>query len=426
MRRHISRREFVIGGAVGTAGLLVGGTSPGCLMPIAPPMTFDEPRETGKGPSVGELTYVEPNENAFPFLEVAGSPWEIGRSIGQRFAQQIRLGFERQAEWFKDLRDYADGEGRPAVAQMLAAAKKHTPRAVAELEGWAEGSGVPFDDLLTLNLKAELAALKKERTATCEPIAESQPGCSTVVLSTGDQVLHLHNEDGADAYADLMFVLLCRPEDAAPYFVLSYPGILPGNAPGVNAHGIATSANFIGTSEVRLGVGRYFLDRMILESKNIEEAIEWSAHPERAYAFHHVFTSIPEKRAVAIEVTPSKKEIVNIDGLYIHTNHLVFKTMKDETQDTLYVSSSSMTRWEVLSQWKAGLADPNSLNAKQLLEPLASHQGQPYSPCRHPAGDVRGFTLATVAFEAPSTAVTLYKGQPCMGRHKSYQRPAQI
>jgi hypothetical protein len=413
----------VIGGAAGTAGLVLGGVLPACGGPMPLPVT-GEPVEVTAGPPVGEIDYLEPSATRFPYLEAAGTPWEIGRTIGLRFADQLRLGFERRADWFADLKEFAAGEGKPAVAQMLAAAKRHTPRAVAELEGWAEGSGIPFHDFLVLNLKAELTALKKPRTGKPSATEEIQPGCSTIVLATGDQVLHLHNEDGADAYADLMFLLECTPEDGVPYLCLSYPGILPGNAPAINAAGFATSTNFIGTEEVRLGVGRYFLDRMILESRNIDEALEWSAHPERAYAFHHVFTSMPEKRAVAIEVTPTEKEIREIDGLYIHTNHLVFDSMRDEVQDEQYVSSSSTTRWDVLSRWKESVSDPSSLNVNQLLEPLASHEGKPYSPCRHPEGDVRGYTLATAVFRAPEGALRLYKGQPCQNLYAEYEQPS--
>jgi len=422
MRSGISRREFVIGGAAGTAGLLLGSVLPGCGVPTPVPVTGAPVRVT-TGPAVGEIAYLEPSAVKFPLLEVAGTPWEIGRTIGQRFADEVRLGFERRAAWFKDLKEFAAGEGKPAMVEFLAAARKHTPRAVAELEGWAEGSGVPFHDLLVLSLKAELDALKKQRAATCEPVTETHPGCSTIVLATGDRVIHLHNEDGADAYADLMFMLLCRPEDGPAYLTLSYPGILPGNAPAINAEGVATSTNFIGTDEVRLGVGRYFLDRMVLESRSIDEALEWSAHPERAYAFHHVFTSIKEKRAVAIEVTPSKKETVDIDGLYIHTNHLVFETMKGEVQDQEYVSSSSTTRYDVLSRWRDGIADPSALGVEQLLAPLASHEGAPYSPCRHPEGDIHGFTLATAVFEAPAGTMRVYKNQPCQNLFEDYVMP---
>ncbi|MFO8073542.1 MAG: C45 family peptidase [Polyangia bacterium] len=423
MNDKLNRREFIAGSVAGMAGLAWGCSGAGS----APAGRVGEPVSLGR-PDAGVATLASRAEKAFrsasdrelPLIEVAGSPREIGRAIGKRFGREIKTGLERRAEWFSELEEYAAGEeGRSAMEDFRAAARKHTPRAVEELEGWAEGAGIEAERLWVLNLKAEIRALIDRREE--KEGKGGQPGCSTVVVAEPGRVRHLHNEDGHEAYADSMFLVRARPTDGAEYFCLSYPGILPGNAPAINEHGVVQTTNFIYTKEVRRGVGRYFLDRMILESRDLAEALEWSSHPERAYAFHHVLTSVPEKRAVGIEVTPSKKKVHEIDGLYLHTNHLVLEGMADEEQDPDYVGSSSSSRWKVLEKWAAGADDPAALSDEELLAPLASHESAPYSPCRHPAGDVEGFTLATAFFEAPSGSLRLYKGQPCRGIHAEYR-----
>jgi isopenicillin-N N-acyltransferase-like protein len=295
---------------------------------------------------------------------------------------------------------------------------------MAELEGWAEGSGVPFEDLMVLNVKSEMYELLHQHTSQARKLDDPQPGCSTVVLVTPERLVHIHNEDGYDAYADLMFMLKVVPDEGAPYLTLSYPGILPGNAPAINANGLVQTTNFIGSREVKMGVGRYFLDRMILEARDIDEALRWATHPERAFAFHHVFSSIGEKKSVAVEVTSSKKEVVPIEGLFFHTNHLVFETMKEEEQDEEYVSSSSINRYEVIDAWTKTIEDPLALKRDDLLVPVSSHERKPYSPCRHPEGDVRGFTLATAVFEAPAATMRVSKSQPCIERWMEYEMPS--
>jgi isopenicillin-N N-acyltransferase-like protein len=415
--RPITRRRFVIGAATAASGLALG-ILPSCRdrtgRAVPPP-----PPEPVPPPPL-ESTYVDGSTMAFPYLEVSGGPREVGRAIGKRFAPQIRQGLDRRADWFKGLRDFAASAGRDAYDVFVSAARKHTPRALAELEGWAEGSGIPFEDLMVLNLKSELSELMSQRRK-----AEPQPGCSTIVLVTPERVIHLHNEDGDDAYADLMFMLLVHPDEGPSYLTLSYPGILPGNAPAVNARGLVQTTNFIGSREVRPGVGRYFLDRMILEAGSLDEALAWATHPERAFAFHHVLTSIPDRKSVAVEVTATKKEVVHIEGLFFHTNHLVFETMKDEEQDAEYVGTSSTSRYEVIRAWAAAIEDPSSLTRSRLLEPLMSHESKPYSPCRHPEGDVHGFTLATAVFEAPAATMRVSKSQPCLERWMEYPVPAR-
>ncbi|MCP4664257.1 MAG: hypothetical protein GY856_53410 [bacterium] len=393
-KAQTTRREFVVGGARGAFGLVAGAALAACG---------------------GVRTAVD-----FPSFEVSGSPREIGRGIGQRFGGEIRRGLERRAEWFAELKGFAKGAGQTAYDQCVEAAGKHTPRVVAELEGWAEGSGIPFADLMVLNLKAELGAMMKERD---EMPGEAPPGCSTVVLATPERVLHVHNEDGSDAYQDLMFVLRVRPEGGVGFLTLCYPGILPGNAPGINARGVAQTTNYIASREVRPGLGRYFIDRMALEAGSIDEALSWASHPERAYAFHHVFTSVPEKRSVGIEVTPTKKQVQPVEGLYLHTNHLILDGMADEPQDEEYVSSSSRSRWDVIRPWAERVKDSSALDRAQLLEPLSSHDGAPYSPCRHPRGEVRGLTLGTAVFEAPSGRVRFSYGPPCQDRWREYALP---
>ncbi len=417
----IGRRRFVVNGAFGTLGLFTASAFGGCG---GPGQTLD------KGdtfPESGELfpRSVAGSDTAFPYLEVSGTPMEIGRGIGRMFGDKIRMGLERRADWFGDLKAFALGEGKPAYDVFVAAAMKHTPRAFNELQGWAQGAEIPFETMMVLNLKAEFGAMiaKKEMETPTET-GEGNPGCSTVVFARDGQVIHLHNEDGHEVYTDLMFMIKAVPDDGIPYTCLSYPGILPGNAPAVNARGLVQTTNYIACKEVRLGVGRYFLDRMILEASSIDEALAWSTHPDRAFGYHHVFTSFPEKRSVAVEVSPGKKEVKEINGLYYHTNHLVFDDMRDEDQDEKYVSSSSTSRWEVISRWAKELKSADSLTLDDLKVPLSSHDGKPYSPCRHPAGDVKGFTLAQAVFEVPKETFTIIKGQPCKGPGEIYSRPS--
>lgn len=424
MTRGFSRRRFMVSTAAGALGLAATTRLAGCGLYLGPPLeTGEGAQKEAAGPELGPL--IEGSETAFPYVEVAGTPREIGRGIGKMFGDHVRTGLERRAEWFGSLKTFAMGDGRAAYDTFLAAAQKHTPRAYEELVGWSEGSGVPLEDLAVLNLKAELGAMIDSRERASTAPAEGNPGCSTIVQVAGGRVIHAHNEDGHDAYRDLMFLIKAVPKDGPAYLCLSYPGILPGNAPAMNAHGLVQTTNFIPCRDVKPGVGRYFLDRMILEAKSIEEALEWSTHPERAFGFHHVFTDLNRGRSVAVEVSPSKHEIVEIEGLYYHTNHLVMDGMLDEDQDEEYVSSSSTSRWDVLRAWANGLGDESGdLSADQIVAPLSSHQSAPYSPCRHPEGDVRGMTLGTAVFQSPEGTMRLSKGQPCEGKWSEYERPS--
>lgn len=403
---QVTRREF----ARGSLALLGLG-----LARCAGPAAATRPTASPAGPAP---VYRSATATTFPLYVVRGTPYEMGRAIGQRFAPQIRGGFEARAEWWRELKAFAQAQPKSVHETFVAAARKHAPHIVEELRGWADGCGLPLYDLMVLNLKAEYAALKDK--AEAKP-ADPPPGCSTVVFAGGNGFILAHNEDGDAAYEQRMFMLQMQPEGKPSVLCASYPGILPGNAPWINDAGVIMTTNFIYTKEVRLGVGRYFLDRLAMEARSIDEALRICAHPERAYAFHHVIGAVGERRAVSLEVTPSAKQRVDIEGLFLHTNHLIHEPLARAAQDPEYVGSSSMTRWQVLSRWKASLGEKPYLTAADVVRALSSHEGKPYSPCRHPEGKVTGSTLLTAVFEVPGTAMRVYKNQPCGNRVHDYR-----
>jgi isopenicillin-N N-acyltransferase-like protein len=418
-RNRLTRREFTHGSAA-----LLGATLVGCSGQEA--VVRKRTMHAGKRPPpVGEVRYTPPAEATFPVLEARGKPYEIGFAVGKRFASQIRGGFEDRSAWWRELKAFADAQPQNVFETFLAAAKKHAPDVVEELRGWADGCGLPFRDMMILNLKAEYGALrdKSQADALVAPAHAACPGCSTVVVKDGKRFIHVHNEDGDKAYDTRMFMLRLRPEGKPAVFCASYPGVLPGNAPWINDAGVIMTTNFIYSKEVRLGVGRYFLDRLSMEARSPDEALKTCKHPERAYAFHHVISCTKSARVVSLEVTPSEQSQVEVNGLFLHTNHLVHEKLASAAQDQKYVGSSSMSRWQVLNRWKDSLGEKpvGQLKDKDLVQALSSHDGRPYSPCRHPEGKIGGSTLLTAVFQVPGDTVRVFKNQPCLGKHHDFR-----
>ena len=411
-RSRVSRRDFLRGAALG-AGALLAGCGPA--------------RSSSWGyipdPHANEVAHHPGTSTSLPFIVARGSAYEIGRATGRRFADEIRGGFANRAAWFRDLKAFADSLPKTVEETFVAAAKKHTPAAWEDLSGLADGSGVPLRDLLLLNLNPELGAMRASKVkASCA--LEPAPGCSTVVLKNGDGALVCHNEDGDAAYLGRMFVINASPTARPIYLCASYPGVLPGNAPWINDRGVLMTTNFIYTNEVKVGVGRYFLDREAMGAASVDEALRICRHPDRAYAFHHVIASARDRRVVALEATPSRESLIEITGLYLHTNHLVHPALAGEQRDERYVGTSSSSRMKVLTAWKSSVADPTEVSVDQILEVLSSHDRRPYSPCRHPEGDIRGATLLTAVFVLGERDWRIYRDQPCLGRVTAYQDPS--
>lgn len=355
----------------------------------------------------------------FPLLEASGSPREIGLAIGRRFGEQIREGLRRRHVWFDELRRFMEQDRAARYAPFLAAGREHFPDILEELHGWAEGSGVPFDDLMALNLRAELAAMMHGEAADA-------PGCSTIALSRGQRHIIAHNEDGNRAYRDLMFLVHVSQPGRPSFLCLTYPGILCGNGPAVNDAGLVLTTNFIASLTVRPGVPRYFLSRAVLNAVSLREAVEVVTHPERSFAFHYNLGSRAEGKILSVETTAEESAFHEVSGLYLHTNHLLLPGISQSPQDAEYVESSSMSRYRVLRAGVQRLSDRvDDIQGAELVKLLSSHESAPYSPCRHPTGEVGGATLGNALFDLGKGSLQLVFSNPCQGRATPYEFPTR-
>jgi hypothetical protein len=80
-----------------------------------------------------------------------------------------------------------------------------------------------------------------------------------------------------------------------------------------------------------------------------------------------------------------------------------------------------MSRYRVLTAEARRLRERlGKVGQDALLELLSSHEGAPYSPCRHPEGDVSGATLGTALFDVAEGRRRLYVSNPCRGRSRPW------
>ena len=299
------------------------------------------------------------------------------------------------------------------MKKMLHHARDRFPQLVEELEGMAAGLDVPFMSLFAFNCRSEIS------------IITNPPGCSTIALKTGDQMLLVHNEDGHDLNTGRMFLVNVTPPSGVTFLSYVYPGLLPGNGPGFNKNGIVQTTNYIQPRRVASGVPRYFIARAILEAESLEAAVGLATLEPRAFPWHYNLASLSECRIISLETIAdpvSRHHIIEVDGLYVHTNHLLHPGLagKDKSGRPLYDVPyiSSTTRMRVLSEAIEESGPPGSL--AEILDLLSLHEGRPYSPCRHPEGDVHGITLGTAVFSSGDRGMTLYHGNPCQRLKKTY------
>jgi predicted choloylglycine hydrolase len=350
--------------------------------------------------------------DGYPIIEAQGSHREIGRQMGSAMKERITGHLEISPQFYSSV-EYLDGEGRENVEKMLEQAQTSFPHLLEEVEGMAEVLDIPSERLFAFQCRAEISLLK-------EP-----PGCSTIAFHDGDDVILVHNEDGNDLNVGRMFLVKVTPPSGVTFLSFVYPGLLPGNGPSINEAGLVQTTNYIQPRRVADGIPRYFIGRAVLEAKSLAEAVSLATMTPRAFSYHHNLVHLPERRILSVEVAAypeHKHSVKEVEGLYVHTNHFIHPGMtgkeKNGVQPYDVPYESSTTRMAVLS--RAIEKNGSPANVEDMVKLLSLHEGRPYSPCRHPEGEVHGATLGTAVFAAPAKIMRLFHGNPCRGFRREH------
>lgn len=168
------------------------------------------------------------------------------------------------------------------IVVFLQISQQSFPHYVCEIQGMAQGAGVPFEQMFLLNISPEAYALQSEiesrsqvtESTTIKPSADSC-GCTTVLINNMNTKLHIHNEDSDSMVKPFGYLLSADiDEDGVKeqFTAFCYPGILPGRAFGFNMHGLTISVNSLSPLQVLRGSpSRLFLHRAVLGGRDVQD-----------------------------------------------------------------------------------------------------------------------------------------------------------
>ncbi|HPQ39504.1 MAG TPA: C45 family autoproteolytic acyltransferase/hydrolase [bacterium] len=323
---------------------------------------------------------------------ISGNHREIGRQLGDRYAGEIRKIIAAHPELNRKMRPcYSTPEGRRRYDAFLDIHRHIYPDYVMELQGMADGAGCDFRDLFMLNLRGEYLPFDTD---------DASGGCSTCSVATPACRLIGHNEDAAALYRDVLFIADIAPENGPPFTTLTYPGTLCGNAAGWNSHGIFFTVNITAPRHVRIGPGRYFAARSLLEARSLDDAVARITGPRRASGFNYTVASRTDCRIINVEVTAGAFHVREIDGAYFHTNHYIELPGTDQM-----ITESSRRR---LEHGRAHLARSIPENA-DALRTLLGDDSAIYRRADTPEETA---TLMTILCDLVSRTVTIHTGHP--------------
>jgi predicted choloylglycine hydrolase len=329
-------------------------------------------------------------------LSVSGTHYEVGFAIGKHFAEQIHQSYDAYY-LLKDLRVYHETDiGQARYAQLFALHQATYPQYMEELRGMADGANRDFVDMFLLNLRGEYRGFLTE--------ADDVLGCSDCSIVTDDLALIGHNEDGSPAFGEHIAMIRIHVDGETPFTACAYPGFLCGNAFGFNEHGICYSINNVRPTNIRVGIGRHFLARAVLDATSIEDAIERVTPEGRASGFNYNIASVAQRRIVQVEVAPEHHSIQEITQLKFHANHII-----DIEGVPQYIDISSSER---VACAQAILETTSIKSADDLLTILGDQSYTDYPIYRTATEPDFNETFCTALFDLDARELKVYTGHP--------------
>lgn len=351
----------------------------------------------------------------FPFIEVEGSPYEIGVQIGTKAKKQIancinvyRNALEKSfgIAW-SDLKKYAQKYIKPI--------ESYDGDIMEEVRGIAEGSENSIDDIVAINSRTELLGKGKEINDGCSSFGINREAtlCKENIIG--------QNWDFYSKLRDCVIVLKIHQINKPDILMVAEAGFV--GKIGLNSKGIGVCLNAIQTENKRLGVPTHFILRGILNSEGIVDAIGAITRAELANSANYLIGNNGDT-IVDVEADPTDFDVLHDEsGVLVHTNHILSKKLNGLKELLRFPHPDTYVRkMRLEKQLKQNIG---VLTEDKIKEFLCDHEGYPDSICRHQNDldpeHARVSTVSSIIMNLSKKEMQVASGNPCSHQYQLYR-----
>lgn len=331
-----------------------------------------------------------------PVLSVRGTHREVGQQIGAAMRPALHALMEQMR------RNVPGGPARyEALVNQgrvcLAYSRGVYPQYVEELEGIAEGAGLPLEELF-LGMCEELWEPSFWRRGCTDFAAR---GRATVDGST----LLAHNNDMPPDMEGRLVILRVKAGDEPEFLAVADAGL--GISAGFNAAGIALTGNEVSARDVRPGVPRLLIVRAILAARRLGEAMDACLLPQRASNYNNIIAD-PWGEVYSVEGSATDAEALYIEGdILAHTNHYLSPAMRHLEADRNSIGGSILRYHRAMRLLRENFGQ---LSPERFRALLADHANYPASICKH---GVETVTIFSIVIDVGRRRAWIGRGRPC-------------
>ena len=235
--------------------------------------------------------------------EEGDTNYDFGLAFGKEFGREIKVRLSSDISLKKLVEEFGT-ENNHVYEQFMASHKNAFPEYMDELQGVADGSGVPFTELFIDQLKEEFTYFKANQTDTREELRRVHH-CSEVVLyQSSGNIYMAHNEDSASFDVNgTVLVEAVNGVNGKPGFTsLTYMGNTPTGAFGFNTEGVVFTLNYLAPLKADLRFGSCVHCKKVLDSSGFDDAVNIAAKSPMIAGHNYQIALINSKHIVNVEV----------------------------------------------------------------------------------------------------------------------------
>lgn len=340
-------------------------------------------------------------EFPFPIIETEGTPYEMGVQHGQAARTLVHASFRRLCppeERTDERRARATMIERTIAAQM--------PQAVQEMHGIADGTGMPYEDVLLMNLCFELWA---------EAVWTLPSRCTTVGMA-GTEPMVAKTMDMAAGDDDYVICHRARPTTGYEFLHLTWAGTV-WTSGGVNSAGLAHGTSLLQSNRCEWSNFPLFvMTRYLLQScATVSEAIEMSRRFDAINCGDNILLGDSSGDLAVIEKTVAQavrrlgaepKSAGQEAALVFATNHSVTAEMESLLGGSEAFLANSRQRFENMTR----LAGRVSKDLTAMISVLRDHTS-PGGICQHGQGGLH--TTGALVALPKEAKLWVVRGYPC-------------
>ena len=357
----------------------------------------------------------------FPYVEIEGTPFEIGFQHGELFKDKILNSIQRYKEMFMDYSNLEWSRAKKLSTRFVEVIRDYNPDYLEEIRGVAEGSGLDFEDILALNCRSELVFVGNE-------LDKADGGCTSIGISsdagTGGDAFLAHNWDWKTSQRESMIMMKITQKNGRPtIFMVTEAGII--GKTGFNSAGVGLYLNALSTDQAPKGLPLHMAMRGILDCETLAEAVKAATRFQLGCCANFM---IGHKNGECVDIEIENEEFDVLypkDGIIVHTNHFISSRLpilprKDMGKRKFTDSFVRLGRADKLLRKKG-----SEISEEDIKAVLTDHVEYPSSICRHDDEKLeKGLRMGTVfsmIINLTKGEILFCKGNPCELEYEKYR-----